>query len=106
MEQPDCRLAAEFRLGGSPHEVEVVRHMRIVMTRRICRLVPAVIPRIECDDLEVAQECSPKADIAIGREAVAVADDEPRAARIAVPAQANRRCARSSDVDDDKRVRP
>src|SRR5215469_14184204 len=105
MKQPGRRLTTEFGLGGGAHPVEVARHMRVVMGRRVGEFVPAVIARVEQHDLEVAQKTAPKIDVAVGREAVAVADDEPRPLRAAVPPHADRRAAGAGYVDNSLRRR-
>jgi hypothetical protein len=48
-----------------------------------------MIARVEQDNLEITEKLAPEPEIAIDRKAVAVADDEPRPAGIAVPARAD-----------------
>jgi hypothetical protein len=105
MEQAGCRLPAKFRLDRVAHAVEVARHMRVVMTRRVGERVPAVIARVERDHLEIAEKQAPERDVPVDREAVAVTDDEPRAGGIAVPARADDRAVARDDIDDGKRRR-
>ncbi len=76
------------------------------MAGRVGQWVPAVIARVEDDDLEVRKEAAPEADIAIARKAVAVADDQPCSARIAVPPYADDRAAVTRDVDDGEWLQP
>jgi hypothetical protein len=76
------------------------------MAGRVGQWVPAVIARVEDDDLKVGEKAPPEADIAVARKAVAVADDQPRPARIAVPPYANDRAVLTRDVDDGEWLQP
>jgi hypothetical protein len=93
MKQTGGRLRAEFGCRRFPHKLQVARHVRVVVAGRVGWQVPAVIARVEDDDLKVRKEAAPEADIPVARKAVAVADDQPRPARIAVPPYADGRAA-------------
>ena len=106
MEQPGRRLAAEFGAHGPADRVDVLRHVRVVVVGRLGDRVMAVAAHVERDDIEVGEKPAPEIDIAVDREPVAVADEEPgRGVHIAVPAHAQRRAVGALDRDFGQRLR-
>jgi len=99
MKRARRRFAAEFRLGSGTHPVKIARHVRVVMIWRVGQCVPAVIARVERDDLKLAKKPGPKGDIPVDRKAVAMADDHARLARIAMPSHADDSTVFARDID-------
>jgi len=65
---------------------EIVGKLRIVVVRRRDRNVAPVIAEIEHQHVESGEELPPVRIVGVGRETVAVGDEEPYPVRIAVPA--------------------
>ena len=73
-------------------------HVRVIVVGRLGDGVMAVAAHVERDDVVVAQKPAPESDIAVDRETVAVADEEPdRGVRVAVPARTQYRAVGALD---------
>src|SRR5579885_259309 len=78
MEDADGRLAAEFVPDGAADGIDVPHHVRIIVVVGIARRVFPVAAHVEYDDIEITEKPLPKLEIAVDREAVSVAQDQPR----------------------------
>jgi hypothetical protein len=64
---------------------QVRDHVRVIMVIGFGSRVPPVAAHIESNHIEVSQEAPPEFEVAVDSEAVAMADEDPRSSRIAVP---------------------
>ncbi len=106
MKQPGRWLPAELGAHRTADRVDVPRHVGVVVVGRLGDWVAAVAAHVERDDVEVREKPAPEIDIAVDREPVAVAEEEPdRGQRIAVPAHNQDRAAGVLDRDFGQRRR-
>ena len=100
MEQARRRLRAEFLSDGPAQRVEILDHMRVVVMGRIGARVLPMAAHVEDDHVEIGQKSPPEMEIAVDDEAVAVADEEARSLRIAVPSRLQHRPVRARDGEN------
>ena len=105
MKHAGGRLLAEFLANGPADRIEVGHHMRVIVVWRLGARVLAVAAHVEHDDIEAAEKPAPEIEIAVDRKPVAVAEHEPRSARIAVPAHPQPRAVCRNDFDNRVRRR-
>src|SRR5262249_50192339 len=94
------RAPAEVPLDRARNNFQIVRHLPLRMAGGVVARVPAMIPQVEHEQVEIAQQAGPEWKIAVDGKAIPVRPEEPRAPRVAVPAHAHDRAIGHRKLDD------
>ncbi len=79
--------------------------MRVIVVRGIGARILPVAAHVEGDHLEIREKPAPEMEITVDAEAVAVADEQPRPIRIAVPAHLQHGAVLARDSENGVRLR-
>src|SRR5277367_3381451 len=105
MEHADRALGAEFRLHQSKNVFEITNESRPIMVVEEMNRVLAVIAEVKKNELVTFAQRAPERQIAVDREAVAVAQGKSRTVRITVLADTDYRAIYHFSVDRSERRR-
>ena len=81
MEDAGGRLGAEPRVDAGADDARVARDLPVGVAGFVMARVLAVVALVEHDDLEIVEQQAPEREVAVDREAVAVAEHDARRRR-------------------------
>ena len=99
MENAHLRLATEVQVDSLGNTAVVGDHGRYRLCVQFADRVPAVAALVPEDQVEAVGEQRPERTVGVGRESIAVTQDEARAIGIAVPPENDRSPVVSVDRD-------